>query len=65
MIRNQKIKRTFICGPLVSKWMSVFQSCFSIGVLAFTQNINFSSSAVFVYWCPFIISFRCCNLQSH
>ena len=35
MIRNQKIKGTFICGPLLSKWMRLFQSWldyFSIGV---------------------------------
>ena len=35
MIRNQKIKGTFICEPLLSKWMGVFQSwldSFSIGV---------------------------------
>ena len=65
MIRNQKIKGTFICGPLLSKWMGVFQSwldCFSIGVLAFIQNINFLSSVVFVYWCPFVTIFKCCNL---
>ena len=49
MIRNQKIKGTFICGPLLSKWMGVFQSwldCFSIGVWVFIQNINFLSSVV-------------------
>ena len=37
MIRNQKIKGTFICGPLFFKWMGVFQSwldSFSIGVWA-------------------------------
>ena len=47
MIRSQKIKGTFIFGPLFFKWMGVFQSsldCFSIGVGAFVQNINFSSS---------------------
>ena len=47
MIRNQKIEGTFICGPLLFKWMDVFQSwldCFSIGVRAFIQNINFLSS---------------------
>ena len=68
MIRNQKIKGTFICGPLLFKWMDVFQSwldCFSIGVQAFIQNINFLSSLVFVYWCPFVAIFKCCNLQSH
>ena len=35
MIRNQKIKGIFTCGPLLSKWMGVFQSwldCFLIGV---------------------------------
>ena len=26
MIRNHKIKGTFICGLLIFKWMSVFQS---------------------------------------
>ena len=65
MIRNQKIKGTFICGPLLSKWMGVFHSwldCFSIGVGAFIQNINFLSSVVFVYWCPFVTIFKCCNL---
>ena len=33
--KKPKIKGTFICGPLLSKWMSVFQSwldCFSNGV---------------------------------
>ena len=68
MIRNQNIKGTFICGPLLFKWMDVFQSwldCFSIGVQAFIQNINFLSSLVFVYWCPFVAIFKCCNLQSH
>ena len=51
MIRNQKIKGTFTCGPLIFKWIGVFQSwldCFSIGVLAFIQNINFLSSVVFI-----------------
>ena len=65
MIRNQKIKGTFICGPLLSKWMGVFQSwldCFSIGVLAFIQNINFLSSVVFAYWCPFVTIFKYSNL---
>ena len=70
MIRNQKIKGTFICGPLLFKWMDVFQSwldCFSIGEWAFIQNINFLSSVVFVYWCPFVTIFKCCpiDLQSH
>ena len=43
-MRNQKIKGTFISGPLIFKWMGVFQSwldCFSIGVRAFSQNTNF------------------------
>ena len=65
MIRSQKIKGTFICGTLLSKWMGVFQSwldCFSIGVGPFIQNINFLSSVVFVYWCPFVTIFKCCNL---
>ena len=65
MIRNQKIKGTFICGPLLSKWMGVFQSwldCFSIGVRTFIQNIKFLSSVVFVYWYPFVTIFKCCNL---
>ena len=65
MIRNQKIKGTFICGPLLSKWMGVFQSWldyFSIEVSAFVQNINFLSSVVFLYWCPFVTIFKCCNL---
>ena len=67
MIRNQKIKGTFMFGPLLSKWMGVFQSwldCFSIGVLAFIQNINFLSSVVFAYWCPFVTIFKCSNLLS-
>ena len=41
MIRNQKIKGTFICGPLFFKWIGVFQSwldCFSIGVWAFIYS---------------------------
>ena len=65
MIRNQKIKRTFICGALCFKWMGVFQSwlnCFSIGVMAFTRIINFSSSVVFLYWCPFVTIVKWCNL---
>ena len=65
MIRNQKIKGTFIYGPLLFKWMDVFQSwldCFSIGVLAFTQNINFLPLVVFVNRCPFVTIFKCCNL---
>ena len=65
MIRSQKIKETFICGSLLSKWMGVFHSwldCFSIGVWAFIQNINFLSSGVFVYWCPFVIIVKCYNL---
>ena len=48
--------------------MGVFQSwldCFSIGVLKFIQNINFSSSVVFVHCCPFVTVFQCCNLQFH
>ena len=64
MIRNQKIKGTFICGPLLFKWKNVFQSwlyCFSIGVRAFIQNINFLSSVVFVYWRPLLTIFKCYN----
>ena len=52
-------------GPLLFKWMDVFQSwldCFSIGELAFIQNINILSSVVIVYWCPFVTIFKCCNL---
>ena len=52
MIINQKIKGTFICGPLLSKWIGVFQlwlDCFSIGVRGFIRNINFLSSVVFIY----------------
>ena len=33
MIRNQKIKGTFILGPLFSKWLGVFQyllDCFQL-----------------------------------
>ena len=55
--RNQKIKGTFICWPLFFKWMGVSQSwwdSFSIGIWAFIQNISFSSSVVFIYWCPFV-----------
>ena len=65
MIRNQKIKETFICGTLFFKWMGVFQSwldSFSIGVSIFIQNINFSTSVVFIYWCPFVTIFKCYNL---
>ena len=64
MTRNQKIKGTFICGPLLFKWMGVFQSwldCFSIGVSAFIQNIKLLSSVVFLYWCPFVAIFKCCK----
>ena len=49
MIRNQKIKGTFICGPLLFKWMGVFQSwldSFSIGVWTFIRNRNFLTSVV-------------------
>ena len=65
MIRNQKIKGTFRCGPLSFKMIGVFQSWldyFSIAVWAFFQNMNFSSSVVFLYWCPFVTIFKCCNL---
>ena len=44
MIRIQKIKWTFIFGPLFFKRMGVFHSWvdyFSVGVWAFLQNINF------------------------
>ena len=37
MIRNQKIKESFISGLLFFKWMGIFQSwldCISIGVFA-------------------------------
>ena len=66
MIRSQKIKGTFICGPLLSKWMGVFQSwldCFLIGVWTTIQNINFLSSVVFVYWCPFVTISKCRNFS--
>ena len=46
--------------------MGVFQSwldCFSVGVWAFIQNINFLSSVVFVYWCSFVTIFKCRNLS--
>ena len=65
MIRNQKIKGTFRCGPLSFKMIGVFQSWldyFSIAVWAFFQNMNFSSSVVFLYGCPFVTIFKCCNL---
>ena len=65
MIRSQKIKGTFICGPLLFKWMGVSQSwldCFSIRVWAFIPNINLLSSVVFAYWRPFVTIFKCCNL---
>ena len=65
MIRNQNIKGTFICGLLFFKWMGVFQSwldSFSIGVWTFIKNINFSTSVVFIYWCPFVTVVKCCNL---
>ena len=65
MIRNQKIKGNFICGPLFFKWTGVFQSwldSFPIGVWAFIQNINFSSSVVSIYCSPFVTIFKCCNL---
>ena len=68
MIRNQKIKGTLTFGPLISKWMGVLQSWlyyFSNEVSAFVQNINFLSSVVFLYWCPFVTIFKRCNLQSH
>ena len=64
MIRNQKMKGTFIWGPLPFKWMDVFQSWldwFSIGVGAFIKNINVLPSVVFVYWCPFVTIFKFCN----
>ena len=56
---------TFICGPLLFKWMGLFQSwldCFSIGVWKFIQNINFF---IFSRWRPFFAIFKCSNLQSH
>ena len=65
IIRNQKIKGTFICGPLLFKWMGLFQSwldCFSIGVWKCIQNINFF---IFSRWRPFFVIFKCSNLQSH
>ena len=49
MIRNQKIKETFICGTLFFKWMGLFQSwldSFSIGVWTFIRNRNFLTSVV-------------------
>ena len=58
--KNQKIKGTFICGPLFSKWMGVFQSwldCFSIGVWAFIQKIHFFfffSLCILVSICQFL-----------
>ena len=67
MIRNQKIKGTFICWLLFLKWMGVFQSwldCFSARVWAFIQNINFWSSVAFVYWCPIVTIFECCSLNT-
>ena len=42
----------------VQSWLD----CFSTGALAF---IHFSSSVIFVYWCPFATIFKCSNLQSH
>ena len=54
MMKNQKIKRTLICGLLFFKWMGagVFWSwldCFSVEVGRSIENINFSSSVVFLY----------------
>ena len=66
MIRHQNIKGTFICGPLCIKLIRIIQSwvnCSSIRVLAFIQNINFSCSVIFAYWCPFVTIFNCSNLQ--
>ena len=68
MIRNQKIKGTFTCGPLFFKWMSVFQSwldCFSIGACAF---VNYSKYKLFhlqkslhagVHWLQFLNDLTC------
>ena len=63
--KKPKYQRNFYVWTVTFKWISVFQSwldCFSIGVLAFIQNINFLSSVVFAYWCPFVTIFKCCNL---
>ena len=68
MIRNQKIKGTFICGTLFFKWMGVFQSwldSFSIGVWTFIRNRNFLTSVVLYTGAPFVTIFKCCNLQYH
>ena len=49
----------------LKKWMVVFQSwldCFSIGVRAFLQNINYLSPVVFIYWRPFVAIFEYSNL---
>ena len=51
MIRNQKIKGTFIFGPSFSKWMVVFQyllHCFQLEDLHFFKIYTSSSSVVFV-----------------
>ena len=70
VIRNQKIKGTFICRAVLFKWKWVFKSwldSFSTGVWAFTQKINFFISIVFVgvCWCSFVTVFKCSNLQSY
>ena len=63
--KKPKDQRNFYMLTITFKWMDVFQSwldCFSIGLWPFIQNINFLSSVVFVYWCPFVIIFKYCNL---
>ena len=55
--KNQKIKRIFICGSLLSKWTSAFQSwldCFSIVIWACIQKITFF---VFSSLCILVLQF--------
>ena len=50
----KRSKGTFICGPLLSKWMGLFHSWldyFSIEVWAFIQNLNFFIFSILVSIC--------------
>ena len=62
--KKPKNQRNFYMWTITFKWMGAFQpwlDCFSIGVSAFIQNINFSSLVDLLYWCPFVTIFKCCN----
>ena len=69
MVRNKKIKRTFILGPLFSNWMEVFQpslDCSSIGGWAFIQNIYFLMMIMMMMncFCGLVGRRKACSLIS-